>query len=62
MQKCKINDKKDTIPEYRFLRKRSNLNGGKINWNFSKFILDQHGQVVKYVTHNWHLDEYITDI
>lgn len=37
-----------THPLYRWLRANSKLAGGKIFWNFGKFLIDRSGHVVRY--------------
>ena len=39
---------KDAIPLYQFLRTNSSLNGGKIGWNFGKFLVSKSGGVIGY--------------
>ena len=38
----------ETHPVYHFLRETSSLKGAPIPWNFTKFLLDADGKVVKY--------------
>ena len=38
----------DAIPLYQYLRKHSHLKGGRISWNFGKFLVDRTGKVVSY--------------
>jgi glutathione peroxidase len=38
----------ETSPLYRYLKKeKSTLLGGRIEWNFTKFLVDRQGRVVK---------------
>ena len=38
----------DAIPLYQYLRMNSPLKGGRIGWNFGKFLVDRHGKVASY--------------
>lgn len=33
-------------PLYKWLRDNSDLNGGDMNWNFEKFLINSEGQIV----------------
>ena len=35
-------------PAYKYLRENSDLNGGNIPWNFSKFLVNADGDVVAF--------------
>lgn len=43
-QKIKVNGK-DAIPLYKFLTSDENGFGGKIKWNFTKFLIDREGNI-----------------
>lgn len=45
--KVNVNGKK-ACDLYKFLRLNSPLDGGKIGWNFGKFLVDREGKVVNY--------------
>ena len=38
----------DAIPLYQYLRIHSSLKGGRISWNFGKFLVDRKGKVASY--------------
>ena len=39
---------KNTSEVFKYLRINSRLKGGKIRWNFGKFLIDRNGNVVQY--------------
>ena len=46
-EKIEVNGK-DTHPLYKFLKsKKSGILGNKIKWNFTKFLIDREGNVIK---------------
>ncbi|CDW86833.1 glutathione peroxidase [Stylonychia lemnae] len=45
-EKCKVNGE-DAHEVFKFLKEKANLN--RIEWNFGKFLVDQNGQLIKYV-------------
>ena len=47
MDKIDVNGD-DADPAYDYLRKNSDLRGGKIPWNFAKFLVNANGDVVAF--------------
>lgn len=47
MEKARVNGK-DADAVWYHLRENSELKGSEIPWNFSKFLVDADGKVVKY--------------
>jgi glutathione peroxidase len=47
MKKCVVNGE-FADPAYTFLREKSSLHGDYILWNFTKFMVNKHGQVLSY--------------
>ncbi|CAG9332873.1 unnamed protein product [Blepharisma stoltei] len=45
--KVEVNGKR-ACDLFRFLRQRSSLKGGKIGWNFGKFVIDKEGNIISY--------------
>ena len=46
---AKINvNGRNADPLFKYLRFNSNLRSGKIGWNFSKFLVDKSGSIVRY--------------
>ena len=43
--KIKVNGK-DAIPLYKYLTNKENKFGGRIKWNFTKFLVDREGDVI----------------
>jgi glutathione peroxidase len=43
--KIKVNGK-DAIPLYKYLTNKENKFGGRIKWNFTKFLVDREGNVI----------------
>lgn len=39
---------KNAAPIYQFLRSQSRLTGGRIGWNFGKFLISRQGRIVSY--------------
>jgi glutathione peroxidase len=38
---------------YKFLRAKSNLSGGKVGWNFGKFVVNRDASIVEYYPPNY---------
>ena len=53
MTKTSITNKRQD-PLYKWLRDNSELNGGDMQWNFEKFLIDKNGHVLG---HWWATDE-----
>ena len=51
--KVKVNGP-DACELYKYLRNQSELKGGKIGWNFSKFIVSQDSTRIQYFGHKVH--------
>lgn len=47
---------------FRFLRQNSRLNGGRIGWNFGKFLVNKQGKVHNYYSPNTDPEEIKPDI
>jgi len=46
LEKVEVNGP-NCMPVYKYMRETCSLNGGDINWNFAKFLVDGQGKVVK---------------
>lgn len=53
MTKTSVTNKRQD-PLYKWLRDNSELNGGDMQWNFEKFLIDENGKVLG---HWWATDE-----
>jgi glutathione peroxidase-family protein len=50
---CKVDVNGDKACElFKYLRSKSNLEGGKVDWNFGKFIVNRDGSKVEYYPPN----------
>ena len=47
MEKCDVNGE-DAHKGFQWLRKKTELKGGDIPWNFAKFLISGDGKIVKY--------------
>ena len=45
MTKTSVTNKRQD-PLYKYLRDNSDLNGGDMQWNFEKFLINEHGEIL----------------
>lgn len=58
----RIEDAHETHPTYQWLRDESELQGGELQWNFEKFLLNGEGKVVKHYRKDWEPSALLPDI